>query len=608
MQISNLVGQYNNAVSQAEPISGTKGTQNLVSSLSELSKDNVFEGTVNSVKNGQVKLALPNGQQISARLDGKVNIKQGQSMFFQVKSNNGTVVEIKPYTVGGTGANLTLLQALQAAGLPTGVTNLSMVNKMMEEQMSIDRNSLNQMYHLAQANSDVDVTTLVQMQKLGIPVNPSNAAQFENYLNDKQAITQSMNDLISLLPETFVNENISGENLVKLSTEIMKLITEGLPENVNLNKAETEGGNVLHSGEKIQNITLGENASVDSGLLSGKGENIIEVKLETGAQLNLEENIEVSEGENKEVNKEVNIADGNVKNKDAVNTSQSSEKQIILPNTLADILDEDGIKEINNQINALLPDIDGNEISMYSKESSVVSVLNDIQNLVEQTSADRKTILELFSGKEFKALVRNAIEQQWMIKPEELGLLTKDGNKLSKLYEKVEDQINRMENIVKASGQNNENITNLAANIRGNIEFMNQINEVYTYVQIPLKMNGQSVSGELYVYTNKKNMNDSDRELSAFLHLDLDNLGATDVSVKMFHKEVTTNFYLENDEAFDLVKQFLPMLDEKLKSKGYNSKTAVINESGHTNFVDDFLKKDLPAKGQVHRYSFDMRA
>ncbi len=608
MQISNLVGQYNNAVSQAEPISGTKGTQNLVSSLSELSKDNVFEGTVNSVKNGQVKLALPNGQQISARLDGKVNIKQGQSMFFQVKSNNGTVVEIKPYTVGGTGANLTLLQALQAAGLPTDVTNLSMVNKMMEEQMSIDRNSLNQMYHLAQANSDVDVTTLVQMQKLGIPVNPSNAAQFENYLNDKQAITQSMNDLISLLPETFVNENISGENLVKLSTEIMKLITEGLPENVNLNKAETEGGNVLHSGEKSQNITLGENASVDSGLLSGKGENIIEVKLETGAQLNLEENIEVSEGENKEVNKEVNIADGNVKNKDAVNTSQSSEKQIILPNTLADILDEDGIKEINNQINALLPDIDGNEISMYSKESSVVSVLNDIQNLVEQTSADRKTILELFSGKEFKALVRNAIEQQWMIKPEELGLLTKDGNKLSKLYEKVEDQINRMENIVKASGQNNENITNLAANIRGNIEFMNQINEVYTYVQIPLKMNGQSVSGELYVYTNKKNMNDSDRELSAFLHLDLDNLGATDVSVKMFHKEVTTNFYLENDEAFDLVKQFLPMLDEKLKSKGYNSKTAVINESGHTNFVDDFLKKDLPAKGQVHRYSFDMRA
>ena len=137
---------------------------------------------------------------------------------------------------------------------------------------------------------------------------------------------------------------------------------------------------------------------------------------------------------------------------------------------------------------------------------------------------------------------------------------------------------------------------------------MNQINEAYTYVQIPLKMNGQNASGELYVYTNKKNMNDPDKELSAFLHLDLDNLGATDVSVKMLHKEVTTNFYLENDESFDLVKQFLPMLDEKLKSKGYNSKINVINESKHINFVDDFMKKDLPAGGQVHRYSFDMRA
>ena len=45
-----------------------------------------------------------------------------------------------------------------------------------------------------------------------------------------------------------------------------------------------------------------------------------------------------------------------------------------------------------------------------------------------------------------------------------------------------------------------------------------------------------------------------------------------------------------------------------LKRKGYNSKITVTNEEKHVNFVEDFLKKDQPSAGQLHRYSFDMRA
>ena len=161
---------------------------------------------------------------------------------------------------------------------------------------------------------------------------------------------------------------------------------------------------------------------------------------------------------------------------------------------------------------------------------------------------------------------------------------------------------------MKASGTQNTAAASLAENIRGNIEFMNQVNEAYTYVQVPLKMNGQNASGQLYVYTNKKNISDPDRELSAFLHLDLDHLGSTDVSVKMLHKKVTTNFYMDSDESYALVKQFMPVLERRLQEKGYNCDIVVNNGAKHINFVDDFLKKDMPPTGQVHRYSFDMRA
>ena len=90
MQISDLVKQYHQAISSgAETLTGTKGVENLVASLRSLTKGNIFEGTVTSVKNGRVTLSLSGGQQVMARLDGKISLMEGESMFFQVKSNDG---------------------------------------------------------------------------------------------------------------------------------------------------------------------------------------------------------------------------------------------------------------------------------------------------------------------------------------------------------------------------------------------------------------------------------------------------------------------------------------------------------------------------------------
>ena len=232
MQISNLVSQYNKSVANGEPMTGAKGVEKLVSSLNEMSRGMIFEGTVSSVHGNQVKLALSNGQQILARLAGKFSFEQGQSVFFQVKNNDGGTIEIKPYTVDGEGANLTLMDALKAAGLPVDGSNLSMVNKMMEEQMSIDKVSLNQMYQLVQDNKEINVTTLVELKRLGIDINPVNAAQFENYSNDKQAITIAMDSLIDELPNALSAEDLSMYKLVTQARDVLNIVTDGLSENV----------------------------------------------------------------------------------------------------------------------------------------------------------------------------------------------------------------------------------------------------------------------------------------------------------------------------------------------------------------------------------------
>lgn len=578
MQISNLVSQYNNSVANGEPMTGAKGVEKLVSSLNEMSKGMIFEGTVSSVRGNQVKLALSNGQQILARLAGKFSFEQGQSVFFQVKNNDGGTIEIKPYTVDGEGANLTLMDALKAAGLPVDGINLSMVNKMMEEQMPIDKTSLNQMYQLVQDNKDINVTTLVELKRLGIEINQVNAAQFENYANDKQAITIAMDSLIDELPNALSAEDLSMYKLVTQARDILNIVTEGLPEEAFISSEASD----MSQYETI----MRDNQSAP---VVKKHFNIAE----------LFESLNSVSGESQDIHTTQKI--NNTPATDTILLQENETKS----NTIGFLLSDKQIEELNEQVRMLLPNLQENNISLYSEDSSVVGILNDIKSMLENTPANADTLRHLFSGEAFKLMLKEALEQQWMIKP---GDLEKNPKKLDGLYDKIEKQITNMEIILKTSGVVNPKAEALADNIRGNIEFMNQINEAYTYVQVPLKMNEKNASGQLYVYTNKKSMSNPDKELSAFLHLDLEHLGGTDVSIKMLHRKVTTNFYLDSDESYALVKQFLPVLEKRLQDKGYNCELNVNSGSKQMNFVAGFLKKDLPPTGQVHRYSFDIRA
>ena len=577
MQISDLVGQYNQAsASGAETLTGTKGVENLVSSLRSLTKGNIFEGTVSSMKNGRVTLALSSGQQISARIEGKVQLSLGQSMFFQVKSNDGSQIAIRPFSVEGTGANYTLLQALSAAGVPAESDYLSMVNRMMEEQMPIDRNSIQQMVRMVNAHPEIDVQTLVQLNKLGITIDKQNAAQFENYLDDKQAITNEFDQLIEELPQALESESLSPQPMRSFGSEFLLALTDGL-EDVPLQN------NGLASQEMPAEF-VAEN-TIEKSIAEG---NTIEKSglLENGELLQTTE-----EGE--AVSQET-ATDQPV---------QQSESYSATPHTLGALMDGKQLQNLNTMLGELL----GTDATRYTKDSGVAEVLKDIQQVFKDSlPIEREQIGKLFSSKEFVHMVKDTMQQQWTLQPQELEA---DGtDKVTKLYDRMNAQLEKITEALKSIGQENTGFAQTAADIQGNVEFMNQINQAYTYVQIPLQMSGQNASAELFVYTNKKALAEGDRELTAFLHLDLDHLGATDVSVKMKNKQVSTNFYLDDDASYQLISLNVDRLEKRLQEKGYQCNVSVINEAKHVNFVENFLKNDQPSAGQLHRYSFDMRA
>ncbi|MCI7243586.1 MAG: flagellar hook-length control protein FliK [Lachnobacterium sp.] len=577
MQISDLVGQYNQAsASGAETLTGTKGVENLVSSLRSLTKGNIFEGTVSSMKNGRVTLALSSGQQISARIEGKVQLSLGQSMFFQVKSNDGSQIAIRPFSVEGTGANYTLLQALSAAGVPTESNYLSMVNRMMEEQMPIDRNSIQQMARMVNAHPEIDVQTLVQLNKLGITINEQNAAQFENYLDDKQAITNDFDQLIEELPQVLESESLSPQQMRNFGSEFLLALTDGL-----------------------EDVPLQNNGLVSQEMLAESvAQNTIEKNITDGNSL--EKSAILENGELLQTTEDGET----VTQETAIEQSvQQSESYSATPHTLGALLDGKQLQNLNTMLGELL----GTDATRYTKDSGVAEVLKDIQQVLKDSlPIEREQIGKLFSSKEFVHMVKDTMQQQWTLQPQDLEA---DGtDKVAKLYDRMNAQLEKIVEALKSVGQENTGFAQTAADIQSNVEFMNQINQAYTYVQIPLQMSGQNASAELFVYTNKKALAEGDRELTAFLHLDLDHLGATDVSVKMKNKQVSTNFYLDDDASYQLISLNIDRLEKRLQEKGYQCKVSVINEAKHVNFVENFLKKDQPSAGQLHRYSFDMRA
>ena len=619
MHISDLLGQYNRNISSGtEELKAASGMQKVVSTLEELSSGSVFEGTVSSVKNGKVTLALSDGQTITARLSGKVPLSQGTPMFFQVKSNDGVTIEIKPYTGAGSGGNPILTNALTEGTVPVTERNLAMVDAMMKEQMPIDKQSLLNMARIANMNPGVNITTVVSMTKLGIPVSPEMAAQFENYMTDEHAILQEMDQAMNELADLAGSKNLTPDQAVQMNQKIVTIL---LPEQtvtgaqVNAEGQIETGGQTTAEGQ----ILTGGQTTAEGQIVTG-GQTTAEGQILTDGRLGAEEQI-VNGEQTTTAGQAVREGTGGQAIGEVLSDQQFSSLGRLLQNIpslvestklfpeameqdiFIDTLEDESVAQNLMTEDAAWKAADGK--TALDKNLTVSDFLRTVsQILSENNGAASQSIQKLFGSDAYKSLLRNVMEQQWLIQPEAL----KQEKKISQLYEKLEQQMRQVEDALKEAGVTKTRFPETAAEVRGNIEFMNQLNQAYTYVQVPLKMSGQNANGELYVYTNKKNLRDPDAELSAFLHLDLEHLGSTDVSVKMQHRNVKTNFYMADDASYDLVEKYLPVLEQKLKDKGYQCTITMTKEEKKVSFGDDFLRKDMPQTGTLHRYSFDVRA
>lgn len=159
-----------------------------------------------------------------------------------------------------------------------------------------------------------------------------------------------------------------------------------------------------------------------------------------------------------------------------------------------------------------------------------------------------------------------------------------------------------------ASNQSAE-LSNVASRMSNNMEFLNSINQFMAAVQVPIKNIGEHGEGELYVYRRNKQKCGEDDTVKAFLHLDMEHLGALDIYVTLKGSSVATNFKVENESVLDFLETNMEQLTKKLAEDGYNVTASIskTDDSAGFDFEKEVIAPVLPVS-DVRRFRFDMKA
>ena len=610
--------------------------------LSTLSTGQTLQGKVISVSTASdgtkaAQISIGNNIIVSARLQGNMALNAGQNISFEVRSTTSGTVTLSPL-YENTAADSSMMKALNAAGLIANDTTLEMVKNMMESGMSVDRNSLFQMNHSIMEYPSANIASLVQMTKLNIPITAENIAQFQNYQNYEHQVINSVSAIMNELPEAFQEMILKGNQsgAMDLYGDLMNLFcakgtavqnadavtgtfqaqtgnevknsetTNDILNNTVVGRLkENVAGAVNQAGPevKVSTIIAGAVAQADSS-----GENPDLMTAHTGMQTNslptetTQEYAAISEKNTSDTNAPtIDVARSDIKGQN-LQTQQaggSFADNVISLFKALNVSNAD-IRNLTGQNN--LTEV------LQNDPAQALKLLADIYQQTAHTSENADhSWTAFFSSRQFTDILQKSISEQWLIAPADV----ESRKNVENLYQRLHDQTAELTRILSDTVGAQSKVSQSVNNLSGNLEFMNQLNQMFAYVQLPLKMQGQNAHGDLYVYANQKNLASKDGQVSAILHLDMEHLGPLDVYVKMKDQNVSTNFYLADDAALDLIASNIAILDERLQKRGYTMHVKMMLQDAHET-TENAALDELLQKGEkitlISDNSFDARA
>lgn len=606
-------------VSRASLSGSNTGNMN----YNNMSKGQVFSGQVTNISPGELTLELDNGQVMTAKYDNSSELSIGDGARFKVVDSENGQITLKTLQSGNTIDNV-VYKALEASGLPFSPKNEELVTALIKNEYPVSKQMINGMLQQSLKNPDISMTNLVLMNKAGLDINPESTKMFEIYSNGREelaaATEQNFNDMLGMIEGLLAEGNI--EESASLASEMLDIFNVGIePDELVLTLISNDETNspVITPGNlsALLDSLTEDGISLPESVLAQVETEASDTSLNSNTQVSLvlndEQRLEIfTLFENADVDVDAaklqNLIKGDMSISDLsalLKTLPDSEQAKLNPlmNQVANFLGRE-LSVSNDALAELLP------------ESATLSeAAQHIKNLLTTTSVSSDIKQALLKSNDFQNTLKMLIHTDWTLSAEELT--QKDA--VSNLYKRIDEQIDRLKTLAdNTSGSASAKLSADLGQTKQNMNFMNDMNQMYNFTELPIRMNGQTATGDLYVYSDKHRRRTSDGNgISCLLHLDMANLGGMNIRIELNEGQVSTRFFLKDDDSGKLIAKHLDELDAAMTKQGFNPKSEVVKttdkedekklKSGEFNLVTDFIPSEIESNN-YSRYTFDMRA
>ncbi len=519
--------------------------------LRDLAAGDVFRGEIININNQNVEILLDGNEHINATMQQALGLNIGEKLLFQVKDNSDTQLVIRPIANNEVSSEL-VNKSLLTAGLTINDKNIAIVKELIANGQPIDKQSIINMIKLSSVYANESIDKLIDMTKNGIEINRENLDMYDAYTASSHYISENIMEIRDGILEVFekllesdVNFSDFTENNVNIEDTTANDITSG---NFNENSINPENlmGNTISSDSFTKINTILEDLS----------------------------NIFDADNDNKQISESINVDKNNIYNKESI---QEASKEST----------KDFLKMVDS--------------SDTFKELSEV-----LKNIGE--NMPKEAFNNIIKSPVFKEKITKLLMDRLYLNP---AKLSEDKKIVKNEVDKIYDKLNKLTEMIKNMPENvkSENLSLAGDKLSKNMNFMNELNNIEAYVQVPVKFSEGNKNGDLYVYNRRRNKKINDDTLTAFLHLQLDYLGATDINISLKKNSVTAKFTLDDEISRNLVEDNLGELAERLEKIGYNvtiSTELSEKKSQEFNAILPITSNNENAVS-IKRYIFDIR-
>ena len=551
--------------------------------LREMNSGDTFRGEVVDIAQNTATILIGEDARITANIDPNVNLSVGQSVLFEVNTDSDNLVSLRTLFTNIANENIAN-NALTQANVPINATSLALVSTLMEEGMSIDKDSLALLYRNIVSNPEIQANEIIRMKQIGLELNADNIAKFDAVYNFESKISDSINTVINQIPlELAAKADTDLSGAIKMASDFIDASTEGKTEvSVSLGDLGLQNESLLSDGKEGE--VLSENKDVPM-----QEQNV-------QAEENLKNSPEVVKNIISDLEDDSLLSKGDIEAMKSNVPSVELSEQITLTNK-----DFDNLNSMITKDNAFGNEIldklsNGEKIDLEELLRTFDSVLKD-ENVPDSLKKD------LIKSELFKESLTDKFSEKWLLEPNEIKDSESLNNHYNKVLENTDKIIESMQNTVKGS----ETLTQTVNGFKENVQFLQTLNDLTPYVQLPVLLNNRSNTGDLYVYANKRNLLENPDNVSAVLRLDMKNLGRVEVYVKLNQgKNLSTDFTLPDEDTLLFIEKHIDMLNEKLEDLGFK----VTNSFNTKSTAPEVLleEESEEKKDAIGFYRFDVRA